>query len=78
MWKLHLTDATELLYLFHLLVYIYLMFGLHLFNVYCNEFRVFEGTINVLCHNSTVEFIDNDNRVIRIIKKNYKKNLITK
>lgn len=41
-----------------------------------NEFNVFEGSINVLCHNPMVEFIGKDNRVIRIIKENYKTELL--
>ena len=41
-----------------------------------NEFDIFEGSINVLCHNPTVEFIGKDNRVITIVKKNYKRELL--
>lgn len=40
-----------------------------------NEFSIFEGSIDVLCYNPTIEIIGNDNRVLRIIKKNYKKEL---
>ena len=40
-----------------------------------NEFSLFEGTINVLCHNPIVEIIDNEERVLRITKENYKKEI---
>ena len=41
-----------------------------------NEFNIFAGSIHVLCENPTIEFIGKDNRVIRIIEKNYKKELL--
>ena len=40
-----------------------------------NEFSLFEGSIDVLCYYPAVEIISNDDRVLRIIKKNYKKEL---
>jgi quinol monooxygenase YgiN len=40
-----------------------------------NEFSVFEGSIDVLCFNPTVEIISTDNRVLKILKKNFKKEL---
>jgi quinol monooxygenase YgiN len=40
-----------------------------------NEFSVFEGSVAVLCYNPTVEIISNNNSVLRIIEKNYKKEL---
>lgn len=40
-----------------------------------NEFSIFEGSIDVLCYNPIVEIISNDDSVLRIIKKNYKKEL---
>ena len=40
-----------------------------------SEFSILEGSIDVLCYNPTVEIISNDGSVLRIIKKNYKKEL---
>jgi quinol monooxygenase YgiN len=41
-----------------------------------NEFDIFEGFIKTLCHSPTVEFTGKDNGVIKIIKKNYKRELL--
>jgi quinol monooxygenase YgiN len=40
------------------------------------EFDIFEGFIMTLCHSPTVEFTGKDNGFKKIMKKNYKKELL--
>ncbi len=40
-----------------------------------NEFDIFEGSLKTLCYNPTIEIIGKNNRVLKIIKKNYKREL---
>jgi quinol monooxygenase YgiN len=40
-----------------------------------NEFDIFEGSLNTLCHEPTVEIIGKNNKVLREIKMNYKNEL---
>jgi quinol monooxygenase YgiN len=40
-----------------------------------NEFDIFEGSLNTLCYKPTVKIIDKNNKVLRIIKMNYKNEL---